>query len=924
MARNTISLDHGGPNGLLKVKDTVPMLCQVLGMSAWSDRGPRFRAPISKVALLASLAAIVTIQFAGLLFSLQNQMLTSQFGTANFQWIYSTANDSSRSTNASVEPLVRRANRTIFYNIYIPDDRDTGGAMTAHSFHIVSEQLQQIATSYAGGFYLYGNESVSDLPEVHVYYLTVGPADILPESLMNNSSDFCGAYPHFRCHHLGHHTSGFEDLTLDHLHRYCGAHPSERVVYLHNKGSFHPVDHLSLRWRHILTLASTAKECIEPPDDKCNVCGLLWYTVFAVMVPGNMFTAKCEYVAKLLSPLEEFASKHQMAVGEGLLLRTRRHLVSNVFGDRSEVYGFDRYLAEQWIGTFLHPLRKPLLHTKLSFFASMLVCSSIFAGSHPDLIPCEMKTEGAHAHIAFDDPTLQRAKWSLAPNRAGFDYFSEFFSDADLAEREYFYLSGNLLKWYHIYGKNTLCYLQFESAVLTRLHLVGKYPAEDSWVWKFFPFGDRWLKAVQTHGKDAVDHATSQYYYSIDGDTERRSAFHNHSVDTDLSFGRNQTKNLAVFLHVTADSDQVVVGEQLRAAQALATQQMQKVSLFFSIVGESGRKEVLGDYIRAVCQDKRHSKIACKPLPPFSVPYEGETLRQLHLYCRSYPNSVVSYVQSDLPSYMKQHIGDPSKQFNLLLHLSRAALSSECVEAVRRDGEDSFGCNTCGLVFYKLWTLFYPGNMFTASCTYVNDLLPPNTFEQQMEEYVKAALLARLLGYLQSGVFLGHFTRKSIHEPYGADLPELWGLDRFSVDFWLGSHPKLNPCDVSGNVAHNLSYWHGLTVAAASAGKERHYGPVVEAPTHDGSPFHFNVSRYKATLSDDSIRMREVSFLAGHLARYNHLYGSVPASNSRVWSFFPDSEYWKGRTVKGGRCDFNGSASDPNSCIWRFFQLNGE
>jgi hypothetical protein len=357
MARNTISLDHGGPNGPLKVKDTVPMLCQVLGMSAWSDRGPRFRAPISKVALLASLAAIATIQFAGLLFSLQNQRLMSQLGTTNFQWIYATANDSSLSANVGVDPPVRQPNRTIFFNIYIPDDRDTGGVKTTHSFHIVSEQLQQIASSYAGGFYRQGNDSVSDslLPKVIVYYLTVGPTDLLPESRMN-SSDFCGAYPHFRCHHLGHHTSGFEDLTLEHLHGYCRAHPSERVVYLHNKGSFHSLAFLTDKWRYVLTLASTAKECIEPPDDKCNVCGLMWYTVFAVMVPGNMFTAKCEYVAKLLSPREEFPSKHQMAVGEGLLLRTRRQLMSNIFGDRSDVYGFRRYLAEQWIGTYVSAL----------------------------------------------------------------------------------------------------------------------------------------------------------------------------------------------------------------------------------------------------------------------------------------------------------------------------------------------------------------------------------------------------------------------------------------------------------------------------------------------------------------------------------------------------------------------------------------
>jgi hypothetical protein len=450
-------------------------------------------------------------------------------------------------------------------------------------------------------------------------------------------------------------------------------------------------------------------------------------------------------------------------------------------------------------------------------------------------------------------------------------------------------------------------------------------------VWTFFPFGDRWLQAVQKHGKDAVDVATSRYYYTVDGNTERRSAFRNDSLEAELSFqnasGDNRSKGLAVFLHVTAGSDQIVIREQLRAVQTLASRRMEKVSLFFSVVGGDVRKWALVDYIQAFCLDERHGNITCIALSRYPVPYEGETLQPLHRFCQEYPDSIVSYVQSDLPPYMKHHIADPSHRFNLLVHLSRATLSPECIEALRRKGEGKSSCNTCGLIFYKLWTLFYPGNMFTASCTYVNDLLPPIRFEQQMEEYVKAALLARVMGYLRSGVFTG-FTRRSLRDPYRADLLEVWGLDRFSVDFWLGSHPSLNPCDVSGDVAYSLSYWQGLAIAATDDGSDAflgngHYGPVVEAPTHAGSPLHFDQKRYNKALSDDSIRLREVSFLAGHLARWYHLYGSAPDLSSRLWTFFPDSEYWKNRVadIRGGV--YNGSASDTNSLVWNFFRGNG-
>jgi hypothetical protein len=62
-----------------------------------------------------------------------------------------------------------------------------------------------------------------------------------------------------------------------------------------------------------------------------------------------MFAAKCEYVAKLLSPLGEFPAKQREAIGE-LLLRARRQLSSNLLHDQVDFFGLDRYNAEHWIG----------------------------------------------------------------------------------------------------------------------------------------------------------------------------------------------------------------------------------------------------------------------------------------------------------------------------------------------------------------------------------------------------------------------------------------------------------------------------------------------------------------------------------------------------------------------------------------------
>jgi hypothetical protein len=259
-----------------------------------------------------------------------------------------------KADSAESEIPRRQATVPIFYNIFIPDDTLAGGANTHRAHRIVAEQLRQVAQSYAGGYYDPADHTrhatnASVLPSVHLYYTTIGPKNWLTERRMRIATSFCGKLPHFVCKQLAHLTNGSESYTLDQMRQYCVAHPNDRVIYLHTKGSYHP-NTLNDAWRRALTLGATARECIEPPDDRCNVCGVLFYTQFTTFVPGNMFTAKCEYVSRLLSPLSDFPAKHEEAISEALLLRARRQLTSRLLEDRPDLYGLDRYNAEHWIG----------------------------------------------------------------------------------------------------------------------------------------------------------------------------------------------------------------------------------------------------------------------------------------------------------------------------------------------------------------------------------------------------------------------------------------------------------------------------------------------------------------------------------------------------------------------------------------------
>jgi hypothetical protein len=256
--------------------------------------------------------------------------------------------------NRTAGPESFSRNTHIFYNIFIPDDLATGGKGTDRAYRIISEQLLQIAQSYVGGYFNSESRSTNATTphRVTIHYTTIGPTNLLTESRMNQPTEFCGAYSNFQCHHMAHFTNGSESYTLEQLRQHCVAHSADRVVYLHSKGSYH-ANYKNEAWRKALTFGATAKECVDPPDDRCTVCGILFYTQFTNFIPGNMFSAKCDYVSKLLSPLDEFPKKQKEAAGEALLLRVRRQLTSNLLPDQVDFFGLDRYSPEHWIGMFL-------------------------------------------------------------------------------------------------------------------------------------------------------------------------------------------------------------------------------------------------------------------------------------------------------------------------------------------------------------------------------------------------------------------------------------------------------------------------------------------------------------------------------------------------------------------------------------------
>jgi hypothetical protein len=162
---------------------------------------------------------------------------------------------------APPQPPPNSDNKTtivIFYNMFVPMNDNTKNAI-----EIVRDQIEQIGASF--------NNSTKY--QARLYYVSIEYS--LPDSFVQA---ICARFDNLTCKRLRYYTKGYEERTLSLLWRYCQANLDQRVVYVHNKGSFHPsvdpdVDQNA--WRRAGTSAAIDDLCLQPPDSTCDFCGLL-------------------------------------------------------------------------------------------------------------------------------------------------------------------------------------------------------------------------------------------------------------------------------------------------------------------------------------------------------------------------------------------------------------------------------------------------------------------------------------------------------------------------------------------------------------------------------------------------------------------------------------------------------------------------
>ena len=251
----------------------------------------------------------------------------------------SDAPEEKEDTAATVEP-----DTTVFFNVFRPKEA------SAVAQGIVSEQLRMLQASP-------GWPRVSS-----VEYVTIGDPSRIE----------CD-----RCNHTAHHDEADEVVTLNKLQAYCkaavppdGSSSDLYVAYVHDKGSLHE-SAKNERLRRMLMHAVSS--CISDQDEhghtsrlrnnECDVCSARFSPVPHFHTSGNMWVARCDYVAKLIGP-QSFADAMErvhpglradrtvVTVGTGKWAnnRTRNELSEPCFG-------LGRFAFEHWVHS--HPKVRP-------------------------------------------------------------------------------------------------------------------------------------------------------------------------------------------------------------------------------------------------------------------------------------------------------------------------------------------------------------------------------------------------------------------------------------------------------------------------------------------------------------------------------------------------------------------------------------
>ena len=239
---------------------------------------------------------------------------------------------------------------------------------------------------------------------------------------------------------------------------------------------------------------------------------------------------------------------------------------------------------------------------------------------------------------------------------------------------------------------------------------------------------------------------------------------------------------------------------------------------------------------------------------------EIDTYQALWEYCQRHPHEIITYTH-DRGSFHYTKMNEKSRRF-----ATKAAFECRMILLqMQQDHDDRRTnhtknekpvCNICSARFNFVPQFHSSGNMWTATCSYIQHLVPPENYSSTMQTMYDATLL--------------HPIHSQIGNKYGCLRPRNTdenhlGINRYAAERWIYSHPYLEPCDILP-----------MDVGVAPITFPQEWIPKVQKHIK----YNFVTTR-KFALKKQT--RSSFSHLVGRLFEYKYLYNLTPPNTSWIW-----------------------------------------
>ena len=227
---------------------------------------------------------------------------------------------------------------------------------------------------------------------------------------------------------------------------------------------------------------------------------------------------------------------------------------------------------------------------------------------------------------------------------------------------------------------------------------------------------------------------------------------------------------------------------------------------------------------------------------------EDHTLQALWDYCRENSgDTIVTYIH-DKGSFHASRTNEKARRM-----ATKAAM--ECRSMIPSN------CNICMAAFHPFPQYLASANMWTARCSYINGLYPPQNYSAKIQEMYDTTLNHSILQYSPAYVCL---------RPYEA-AANFWGIGRYALERWALSHPFVKPCEVLPFGEREVSFTDFPQTWLAKI-RRAPYGSAKKAGIETGP--------YKSTFAR----------LKGRLFEWQYIYNETPPTHSWIWKFYKGYE----------------------------------